>query len=561
MISVLYADEEAGLLELAKIYLERHGDLQVDPVPSGVHALAALQRQPYDVVVSDYLMPGMNGIELLKALRGQGFQTPFILFTGRGREEVVIEALNNGASFYLQKGGDPKAQFAELRHMILQSVQKRVTESSLQATQYSVDHASDEVFWSDADGKFQYVNEAACRSLGYPRHELLALSVFDIDTVCTKEVWQFLVAQIRAGHMAPVQSCHRRKDGTTFPVEISCSYVKLDDREYIFAYSRDITARVQAETALRESEEKYRYLVEVNRDIIFTMDTSGRILYVSSQVVPQLGFRQDEVIGRQFTEFLHPDDARFLAQHVRDHFISMADIPGDQFRLCKKDGTCRWFEDKSIYVTDSRGNKIMVGALRDITDRRMAEEALRESEERYRAVVESQTEMISRFTPEGVHTFVNEAYCRYFGLRREEIIAHRFIPNIPIDDRQAMRDHLAALSPQQPVGRIVHRIVLPDGSVHWQRWIDQAIYDDTGQLVEYQSVGRDITEERENEELAKASTQRFADIINFLPDATFVIDREKKVIAWNQAVERMTGVEGNAIIGQGDYAYAVPFYG
>lgn len=125
MISVLYVDDEPALLELGKLFLERSGQFRVDTLESGSRALEIVKTHTYDAVVSDYQMPGMDGIALLKAVREILPTLPFILFTGRGREEVAIEALNCGADHYLQKGGEPKSQFAELMHVISRSVERK----------------------------------------------------------------------------------------------------------------------------------------------------------------------------------------------------------------------------------------------------------------------------------------------------------------------------------------------------------------------------------------------------------------------------------------------------
>lgn len=125
MISVLYVDDEPALLELGRLYLERSGQFHVDTAESGSTALEIVKTRTYDAIVSDYQMPGMDGIALLKAVREILPLLPFILFTGRGREEVAIEALNCGADHYLQKGGEPMSQFAELMHVISRAVERR----------------------------------------------------------------------------------------------------------------------------------------------------------------------------------------------------------------------------------------------------------------------------------------------------------------------------------------------------------------------------------------------------------------------------------------------------
>jgi len=125
MISVLYVDDEPVLLEIGKVYLERSGQCQVDTLASAPAGLEVLKTRMYDAVVSDYQMPGMDGIAFLRIVRATWPTLPFIIFTGRGREEVVVEALNSGADHYLQKGGEPRSQFAELEHVIARSVERK----------------------------------------------------------------------------------------------------------------------------------------------------------------------------------------------------------------------------------------------------------------------------------------------------------------------------------------------------------------------------------------------------------------------------------------------------
>lgn len=125
MFSVLYVDDEPELLQIGKIFLERHGKFRVDTATSASEGLKLLKSGTYEAIVSDYQMPVMDGIAFLKKIRAAGNTLPFIIFTGRGREEVVIQALNEGADFYLQKGGEAKSQFAELAHKIRQAVEHR----------------------------------------------------------------------------------------------------------------------------------------------------------------------------------------------------------------------------------------------------------------------------------------------------------------------------------------------------------------------------------------------------------------------------------------------------
>ena len=130
-ITILYVDDEPGLLSLGKIFLERSGQFIVDTITSAPAALSLQNTKRYDAIISDYQMPEMDGLELLREIRSSGNTIPFILFTGRQREEIAVRALNEGADFYQQKGGEPGSLFAELSHKIRYAVSRRHAEASL----------------------------------------------------------------------------------------------------------------------------------------------------------------------------------------------------------------------------------------------------------------------------------------------------------------------------------------------------------------------------------------------------------------------------------------------
>ncbi len=131
MYRILYVDDEPALLEITKVFLEQDGEITVDTRTSAIPALSLLDSGEHDAIISDYQMPGMDGIAFLKKVRASGNKIPFILFTGKGREEVVIQALNEGADFYLQKGGDPVSQFAELSNKIRYAINSKRAEVTL----------------------------------------------------------------------------------------------------------------------------------------------------------------------------------------------------------------------------------------------------------------------------------------------------------------------------------------------------------------------------------------------------------------------------------------------
>ena len=138
------------------------------------------------------------------------------------------------------------------------------------------------------------------------------------------------------------------------------------------------------------------------------------------------------------------------------------------------------------------------------TARRRAESALSESENRYRGVVETQSELICRYLPDTTLTFVNDAYCRFWRKTRDELIGRRFIELIPEAARAAALNHVASLIARPRVEMDEHEVLLPDGDIGWQQWIDHVVHDAQGRVVELQAIGRDVTEQKR----AEASLRR-----------------------------------------------------
>jgi|GEM_PF-6952364 len=192
MLTILLVDDDPDLLDLAVRYLAEMAPWKILTAPSVDTALAILSAKPVNAIVSDYEMPDKDGIRFLKLLRGRGDTTPFIIFTGRGREVVAMQALNYGADFYLQKGGDPEAEFAELRNLIEKAVERRRAVDEARALAERVEHQAqildeilssipDPVLIMDADGGITYANMAGAKILGISRMAILGKHIRDLE--------------------------------------------------------------------------------------------------------------------------------------------------------------------------------------------------------------------------------------------------------------------------------------------------------------------------------------------------------------------------------------------
>ena len=350
MFSILYVDDEPMLLELAKLFLEKSGDFFVDTVTSATEALDILAKTSYDCIISDYQMPEMDGIVFLKTFRSKGNVGPFIIFTGKGREEVVIEALNNGADFYLQKGGDPKSQFVELAHKVRQAIQIRIAQKTMQdlvqgapIPEFVIDSNHHVVFWNKA--LEEYSGIAASDVVGTTNHWK---AFYPSQRPCLADL---LVDENIDG----IARWYAGKQ-PQLPV-MKNNFVATD----YFPGMKGGTWLYFTAAPLRDPSGKITGAIETLQDI-----TSNR--------------KKEEELEAAYEQM----NAAFQQTKASESLLSLQ-------------------------------NKM-----------------LEESEQRYRNIVEDQTEFISRFLPDGTHVFVNEAYCRCFNKTRNELIGKKFIPPVPL---------------------------------------------------------------------------------------------------------------------------------
>ncbi len=207
---------------------------------------------------------------------------------------------------------------------------------------------------------------------------------------------------------------------------------------------------------------------------------------------------------------------------------------------CHSPETQRWFELRAVRV-GGVGAVRLVLAHRNVTCQKQTSLALRASEERYRTVVEDQTEVICRFRADGTFLFVNHAYCRCFGKPASELLNRKWQPVAHAEDVPRIEAALRTLSPVRPLVVIENRVFSGAGEVRWMQFVNRGFFDTQGQLQEIQSVGRDITERKQVEEALQESHQRLNALIEASPLAVIVLDPAGQVALWNPAAERVFG--------------------
>jgi PAS domain S-box-containing protein len=254
-------------------------------------------------------------------------------------------------------------------------------------------------------------------------------------------------------------------------------------------------------------------------------DLHGTVLDANVAFCAMLARDRDDVVARTFTDFVHADEREAAQQAIgrlRDEEASSVETVR---RWIAGDGRTVTTKVTASIVRSKDGEPICgIAFIEDVGERMAMERALRESEARYRRVVEDQTELIVRCLPDGTRTFVNQAYCRYSEAPAEELIGTSFFPCIPEDEQELVRRKYAGLTAEHPVATDEHRVFTPRGELRWHRWTDRGIFDAGGKLVEIQAVGSDITEEREAHELRFRSEENYHRLFSALPVAVWETD-------------------------------------
>jgi PAS domain S-box-containing protein len=344
-------------------------------------------------------------------------------------------------------------------------------------------------------------------------------------------------------------------------------------------FVRDITEQKRITEELHETEGRLGDIINFLPDATFAIDREGTVIAWNRAIEEMTGVSANDILGKRSYEYSIPfyGDRRPILidlvmsqdQGLLNNYTSI-ERDGDAY-IAETDrahvsGKELYLWGKSVLFKNAKGDVVgAIECIRDITDHKKAEKTLRESEERYRSLYVDSRDSIMIVSPEFGFLAANPATIELFAC---------------LDEQDFMNRTPATLSPKyQPDGlkstdksQEMMRLALENGS-HFFEWThcraDKTIFQATVLLSRLESGGkqilqgtvRDITERKLAEEALRETEGRLGDIINFLPDATFAIDREGKVIAWNRAIEEMTGISAKDILGKGDYEYAIPFYG
>ncbi|MCB2187847.1 MAG: PAS domain S-box protein [Deltaproteobacteria bacterium] len=316
----------------------------------------------------------------------------------------------------------------------------------------------------------------------------------------------------------------------------------------------DQESRLAAEEGLSARTAELDSFFANSLDLLCIADLDGYFRRLNTQWERVLGYPLAELTGRQFMELVHPDDVAATQKAVND-LARHKKVLSFVNRYRARDGSYRWIEWNSQAL-----DGVIYAAARDITERKQMAEALWESQQRFRRIVETSHDGVWEIDENLRTVFVNDRMAEMLGVTPGEMLGREVDEFVHPEEREDTRERLHTRRQGVREG-YERRLLAPDGREIWTLVSAAPKFAPDGAFRGSFAIYSDITARKTTELAIRDSRMRLAQVIEFLPDATFVIDTAGKVLMWNRAMEELTGIPAADILGQGDYAYALPFYG
>jgi PAS domain S-box-containing protein len=559
VISVLYVDDDPILLETTKLFLERKHGFSIDTALSAPEALEQLKTRRFDIIISDYQMPDMDGIEFLKYLRSSGNSIPFIIFTGKGREEVVVEAYKAGADSYVLKGGDPRVLFTDLVRQIEQIVSRRKMEQELQFKNTLLSTQQE----TSLDGILVVNEQRTIISFNKRFADMWNLPAEVIASGSDERALQSVLDRL----VNPVGFLDRVKYLYEHRNEKSDDEIVLKDGRVLDRYSapmtgndltyygrvwyfRDITDRKRAEDALRKSVADLARAQRVANVGSWSFDPVTREFLWSGQMYEIFTLPPSSPVTYEvFQAAIHPYDREHVLQVQADALIGSLDFFDLEYRIIIQGGLVRNIYELAEISRDEQGNPALVfGTAQDVTERILAGEILKESERKYRTLIERANEGIFIIQDE-VIPFANPKALEIIGYSADELARKHFLEFVHPDDREDTMDRYQKRIHGEIIDSVTYsRIIDREGIIHWLE-INAVVITWNGRPATLNFV-TDITRRKIAEEALRESEKKYRSMIENIHAAVVLHNPDTSIRLINETALDLLGLTYEEAIGR-----------
>ncbi|MGE0277286.1 MAG: PAS domain S-box protein [Nitrospiraceae bacterium] len=537
--SILVVDDDPDIVLGLQDFLDHHG-YRVDVAYTCAEAVTAARARHYDAVILDLSLPDGDGFAVLRTLQELDPRLPVVILTAFTTTERTVGSLSEGAFAYLTKPYNRDELIAILTRAVgvhelatkVQSVEHALSESE-ERFRSLVESATDAIVLADEDGLIVSWNQAARRLFGYTEAEVRGKPLTIIMPERYRAHHERGFQRVRTtgqsrliGNLIAVEGL--RKNGTEFPLELSLATWKSGGQSFYSGIIRDITERRRSEVALDRLRRQHALILTQAGEGIYGLDADGNTTFVNTAAAALLGYEADELLGRSMHQTLHhtkADGAPYPAErcpiHGAIHDGRVHRVTDEVF--WKKDGTSFPVEYVSTPIREDHRVVGVVVVFRDISDRKRAESALSESEERFRQLAEHINEVFWITDPaKSEIIYISPGYEQIWGRSCASLYAapQSWLEAVHPDDRPLVLED--ALNKQVSGGYDKqYRIQRPDGSMRWI-W-DRAfpIRNASGSVYRIVGFAEDITDRKRAALALEDAEQRFRSLVANIPGAVY----------------------------------------
>jgi len=567
-IKILAIDDNTdNLITIKALISEAFEDALIFTASDGIKGIELALVEDPDVILLDIIMPGMDGFEVCRRLKADKklSDIPVVFVTAiKGDRENRIRGLEVGAEAFLAKPIDESELVAQIRAMIkikIANIEKhnekeklaalvadrtrelkenhiatlnllddlknenearRKSEEALRINEERFRNISDSIsdmsyscsINAKGETTIDWIYGACEKITGRKNDEMIALKCWGKLVVAEDfHLFKKHILDVKPGFSDSCQLRILNTNGNIIWIQVSSKCVKQKDTDNLLLFGGiiDITEQKLTDEALRASEALYLSVLNASPDNITVTDLDGNVQLMSPVGVALLGYQKvQDLLGRNLKEFLVPDDRDRSRLNIMNMFQGIFNGP-EEFRLIKADGNTIETEVNAEFVKDANGIPVsIVFAARDITDRKIAQEALLESEEKYRSLVQYSSDPIFSYNPDGTYRFVNEAFASAFGKVPAEIIGKSPYDFLPHDEAENRLEQVQKVFKTGNKAERDNEVLTESGEVRYLLTMADPIKNNKGQVIYVSCISKDITKRKLAEEKLKHVARLFA---------------------------------------------------
>lgn len=400
-----------------------------------------------------------------------------------------------------------------------------------------IETSKDGISLMDIEGKMLFINRRKAEMIGaINTDELVGTNAFDLLTEKSKkDIAEKMPSLLQQGYIDNLEAEVMRFDGTIFSAEFNVTVLKDSNGypQYLMDTMRDITRRKKAELALKQSEEKYRTLIDSMNELVIMADNNHMVQFVNRKFTEILGYAPEEIIGKEGYKILHdPEDLKIVENANRDR--QNKKVSSYELAFKAKDGRKIDFLVSGAPMFDSDGNTIgSIGSMMDITERKKTEKALIESQQLFKTLAQMSPVGIFRTRPDGYTTYVNPRWCELSGLSFDEALGQGWLSAVHPIDRKQIENGWNSKTQQSDKSMAEYRFQRPDGTIVWV--LGNALPEIIdGELKGYIGTITNITDIKVALEKIELSEKRFRDLADLLPQTVWEADLSGKASFLNK---------------------------